>query len=882
MEGVRKSSQLRAAFFWIFVPLVLLLICVSALWAVTADDDALIWIAGTRGIQAASQTDGTTRYGISLSHDARAIAVDMQRDTLWVFVNKSVSGFRSDGTPKFDTKIDPPNGQPALLALDAADGSAWLTVQGQVYRFDENGGLQNQRRMSHPITGITLNRANSQLWVAHRGTIEVFAADGRRLFGVDTGGAKTVQAMAYDQSLDQIWAIVEDELRRYAADGELIHNQGNAWFKAVEHIANDQHGGLWLADKRQLAHIDQSGLMTFSFEPFAGSAPDSIVSLVADSGDGSAWVASRRRVAHYAKDSSLIQSFTPSMQDGKTYLINQLALDTLSIAPRLNILEPVDNSVLATGRPEIVLAVDGPEADPATFEFSLNGAARSFDCAESAAGYSCVPTQSIPDGQYLLTVTVADAAGNRSRPVEARYTIDTVAPVVEVLNPEEGLLTNQMSVQISGRVNEPVHFEIDGSQRAVQEDGSFSHGPFTLEEGENIFRLKATDAAGNTGEQTLQVTRDTIPPPPPDAGQMQTQQQSDGTVRITGAPGSVEGESTVTVVNTRTGQRVTTVANPDGSFSISIAGENGDELQTYATDRAGNAGLATPLVVEGDPFSGPITLSVVSPTDGATVSGDKVLVVADVKGPLNTGVTVNGVPTAGVPEGDRLRFYATVPLTVGTNNLVVKAVTIDGKETTRTVLVGSTGPSAFNITAYPEVGIGPQTINLELTDQFGIGIQEVRYDFDSDGTEDFVTADPFEDVSTTFSGSGLRTITASIVDDSGTTRTQTTTVVLLDPDQLDVLIRAIWDGLNGALAAGEKEAAMRFLTETAREKYGPVFDTLLPRMADIISSYSVPQRSYISTETAGYGVNRTINEINRVFLIGFVTNEKGQWEVGSM
>jgi hypothetical protein len=483
---------------------------------------------------------------------------------------------------------------------------------------------------------------------------------------------------------------------------------------------------------------------------------------------------------------------------------------------------------------------------------------------------------------YLLTVTVADLAGNRSRPADVRFTIDTVAPVIEVTSPGEGLLTNQNSVQISGRISEAASLTINAIPKSMQQDGTFSHGPFALSEGENTFRLRATDAAGNTGERTLYVTHDTVPPPPPKADQIQAQQQNDGRVSVIGTAGSVEGGATITVINTRTGERATVTANPDGSFSASIAGENGDEIQVYATDRAGNAGQAATLVASGDPFSGPVGLSVVSPANGATVSGDSVLVVADLRGPLNAGVTVNDVPAAGVPNGTGLRFYATVPIALGTNAVVVKATTLDGGQVTKTIEVGSTGPSAYRVSAEPWVGIGPQEVNFEITDQLGAGIHEVRYDFDSNGTVDYVTADPYEAVSATFTGVGLRTISVSVVGAGGSIRTQPVNVVLQDPGQIDSVIQAIWDGMNRALAAGEKETAMRFLSETAKEKYGPVFDALLPRMADIVSSYSAPQRSLVTRGYAEYGVNRVVNGTNKIFLVGFVRNELGQWQLDTM
>jgi hypothetical protein len=53
-------------------------------------------------------------------------------------------------------------------------------------------------------------------------------------------------------------------------------------------------------------------------------------------------------------------------------------------------------------------------------------------------------------------------------------------------------------------------------------------------------------------------------------------------------------------------------------------------------------------------------------------------------------------------------------------------------------------------------------------------------------------------------------------------------------------------------------------------------------MAGIVASYSALKRSLVMGGYAEYGVNRLINGVNRVFLIGLVTNEFGQWQVESM
>jgi hypothetical protein len=101
-------------------------------------------------------------------------------------------------------------------------------------------------------------------------------------------------------------------------------------------------------------------------------------------------------------------------------------------------------------------------------------------------------------------------------------------------------------------------------------------------------------------------------------------------------------------------------------------------------------------------------------------------------------------------------------------------------------------------------------------------------------------------------------------------------------DPIDAPFKAVWDGMNLALLAGNKATALTFLTTGAQEKYGPVFDVLLPYMPEILASYSPLQRVVVSTDIAEYAINRLINGENRIFLIYFFKDVDGTWRIAAM
>ena len=87
---------------------------------------------------------------------------------------------------------------------------------------------------------------------------------------------------------------------------------------------------------------------------------------------------------------------------------------------------------------------------------------------------------------------------------------------------------------------------------------------------------------------------------------------------------------------------------------------------------------------------------------------------------------------------------------------------------------------------------------------------------------------------------------------------------------------------NAGLNANNPAQALNELTPNAQEKYGPVFTALQNNLPTIVAGFSNLQIVDINTEYAEYAVNRTIDGVNRVFLINFVKDGNGAWKLDSM
>lgn len=204
---------------------------------------------------------------------------------------------------------------------------------------------------------------------------------------------------------------------------------------------------------------------------------------------------------------------------------------------------------------------------------------------------------SLAEGRNGIEVTATDCAGN-ARTLALDVTLDTVPPVITVTSPSSPLLTNQAQLIISGSLNEPATLTIGGALVAVT-GSTFSSPPITLREGLNSIELVATDAAGNAGTATVDVTLDTVPPVAIAAAAVTASQPSGGVVHVSAGPGAAEAGATVRV--TGPSASASGVVLADGSFALDVAAAAKDLLQLVLVDAAGNVSTVTQVTVPGPP-----------------------------------------------------------------------------------------------------------------------------------------------------------------------------------------------------------------------------------------------------------------------------------------
>lgn len=116
----------------------------------------------------------------------------------------------------------------------------------------------------------------------------------------------------------------------------------------------------------------------------------------------------------------------------------------------------------------------------------------------------------LQEGVNRIELVAVDRAGNQASVVR-EVTLRTLPPDLVVLNPPDGLWINQRMLSVQGQVTAGVRVRVNGNDASVDEEGKFNVD-VVLEEGENVVRVEAIDAVGNTSVEERRVYLRTRPP----------------------------------------------------------------------------------------------------------------------------------------------------------------------------------------------------------------------------------------------------------------------------------------------------------------------------------------------------------------------------------
>ncbi|QDG37652.1 Ig-like domain repeat protein [Alteromonas mediterranea] len=308
--------------------------------------------------------------------------------------------------------------------------------------------------------------------------------------------------------------------------------------------------------------------------------------------------------------------------------------------------------------------------------------------------FSAEVPQALANGNFTVTATVSDVAGNTSS-TTIDAVINTEGPTVVI---ETGSPTNG-SEGIGGSSDAPnaevvvVITDSNGNSQTItgttDENGNFNVDfPAGSEEGEYEIEVTVTDSDGNSSTVSATTVLDTTPPiitvDPQTTG-------NDTTPTISGSSDLPEGsEVVITIVDSQGNeQALTATIDENGNFAVDVevALPEGDyEVTVEATDEAGN----TTTVTEngGNIDTTAPTLSINPQTDGndttPTISGSTDLAPGSTVSVVVTDSAGNTQTLEAVVDNDgNFNVDVTIPLTEG--EYTVEASATDDASNTTTV-----------------------------------------------------------------------------------------------------------------------------------------------------------------------------------------------------
>ena len=325
-----------------------------------------------------------------------------------------------------------------------------------------------------------------------------------------------------------------------------------------------------------------------------------------------------------------------------------------------------------------------------------NGTQRVTSASVTLNGSTIVSTSELTNaiGSLAKDVTLLSsnslqvvANGAVNSYIRLRFTAtDTTPPGLTITAPAPNAITNQNSIAVTGTISDqtPTAVTVNGASATVTNNTSYSATVSLGSEGSTLLTVRATDAGGRSTDSTRTIIRDTQAP----------------TLGLTSpADGAATRQTTITVAGTANdanGLTVNTNGTPftvggDGSFSGPVALVAGvNVLTTTATDGAGNATSVIRTVTQ-DAVAPVLTVS--SPADGATSTGDGILVSGTVSDATPVTVAANGI-SLPVNAG---AFSKNVPLSFGPNAIAVVATDAATNATTVTRNVTRAPPDPLTV-----------------------------------------------------------------------------------------------------------------------------------------------------------------------------------------
>jgi len=166
--------------------------------------------------------------------------------------------------------------------------------------------------------------------------------------------------------------------------------------------------------------------------------------------------------------------------------------------------QPAGTALADTWFNDSIVAVSGQV--PADASVTVNGKPAEVD----ASGIFSLDLL-LQEGDNIIRVVATDPIGNTATE-EVVVHVRTQGPTIALANVPDGLIVDASTLRVSGKVEPGSVLSVNGGSVPTDNQGTFST-IVTLQEGNNLLTLTATDRAGNTTSLQRVVVFEAAPPP---------------------------------------------------------------------------------------------------------------------------------------------------------------------------------------------------------------------------------------------------------------------------------------------------------------------------------------------------------------------------------
>ena len=270
-----------------------------------------------------------------------------------------------------------------------------------------------------------------------------------------------------------------------------------------------------------------------------------------------------------------------------------------------------------------------------------------------------------------------------------------------------------------------------------------------------------------------------------------------------------------------------------------------------------------------------IDITITSPTDGANITGNRVIVTGSIANPSNveTGVTINGIPAS---ISNSQFAVNNVPLAAGQNTITITATDTDGTTATKSITVNAaTSTNYIILSSYPESGTAPMEITLRINGSFTIN-NPVITATGPGAVEQLASTNPNE-YKYKISTEGVYYFTAQAIGPDNNSYQDTIAITALPLAQIDTLLRSKWGKLTTALTNKDIATALTLMHPTVREKYQIIFNLLMDTMPTLIAAHTELVFDYVDASYGYYELSVFEDGVRSAYRIVFAKDEKGLW-----